>query len=116
MDSVISSLAQLNDLIAAGANPAAAPINFLPLLDMLPDRLAPWRTHAAKLRKREDELYFGMLKDASPSPAFWARRLQGSKELAKAPVEGMPKLEPAFLAGQLVNVINLLWFSPKLLC
>ncbi|KAL8276915.1 hypothetical protein RQP46_010643 [Phenoliferia psychrophenolica] len=102
-DSAILDIVELNDLVAAGANPAASPINFVPWLDLLPDGLAPWRAHAAKVRIQEDKLYFGLLENASPSSTFWARRLEASKELAKAPVAGMPKLEPAFLAGQLVN-------------
>lgn len=98
-DPAILDIVELNDLVAAGANPSASPTNYLPSLDLLPSSFAtPWRSHAARLREREDRLYYGLMEGADLKEVnFWATRLKRGKG------EGEMGVEPAFLAGQLVN-------------
>lgn len=39
------------------------PIDLLPVLRYIPERWAPWKTACAEVRKRQREVYFGLLSE-----------------------------------------------------
>lgn len=54
------------NLLAPGAHP---PVDMIPILQKVPERLARWKTIAKEVRKAQRSLYFGLLQQVEARTA-----------------------------------------------